>query len=61
MYEIGISFFMLIIFRAVLIIWGRYGFDRGSLSSGCVSRLRLVKRKTPLTGKEENNFALAAA
>lgn len=28
-------------------LWGRYGFDRDRLSSGRMSRLRLVKRYSP--------------
>lgn len=46
--------------RLFSIYWGRSGFDRGRLSSGCTSRLRLVKRYTPITGKNED-YALAAA
>lgn len=53
---------MLILPSVTPILWGRYGFDRGRLSSGCASRLRLVKRyRLNITGKENNQPALAAA
>ncbi len=47
--------------QTLLILWGRYGFDRDRSSSGGASRLRLVKRYLPIiTGKQEN-YSLAAA